>query len=185
MTRSITSNMLTQLSAKEVELFLALKLNFDSGTIALWTGYGDITFGSQLYTGAGTLLGFSTVEETSEIAARGAQVTLDGIQTSIVSLALTESYQGRQALIYLGALSSGSVVADPTLIFDGRMDVMTIEDSGETCSISLTLESRLIDLERARVRRYTPEDQKINFPNDKGLDFVSDLTDKVVQWGGK
>jgi len=42
----------------------------------------------------------------------------------------------------------------------------------------------LIDLERARVRRYTPEDQKINFPNDKGLDFVSDLTDKVVQWGG-
>jgi len=176
--------MLTQFSAKEVELFLALKLNFDSGTIALWTGYGDITFGSQSYTGAGTLLGFSTVEETSEIAARGAQVTLDGIETSIVSLALQEPYQGRKALIYLGALSSGAVVADPTLIFDGRMDVMTIEDSGDTCTISLTLESRLIDLERSRVRRYTTEDQKVNFSNDKGFDYVADLTDKVVNWGG-
>ena len=176
--------MLTQFSAKEVELFLALKLNFDSGTIALWTGYGDITFGSQSYTGAGTLLGFSTVEETSEIAARGAQVTLDGIETSIVSLALQEPYQGRKALIYLGALSSGAVVADPTLIFDGRMDVMTIEDSGDTCTISLTLESRLIDLERSRVRRYTTEDQKINFSNDKGFDYVADLTDKQVNWGG-
>jgi len=184
MTRSITSNMLTQFSAKEVELFLALKLNFDSGTIALWTGYGDITFGSQSYTGAGTLLGFSTVEETSEIAARGAQVTLDGIETSIVSLALQEPYQGRKALIYLGALSSGAVVADPTLIFDGRMDVMTIEDSGDTCTISLTLESRLIDLERSRVRRYTTEDQKVNFSNDKGFDYVADLTDKQVNWGG-
>ena len=176
--------MLTQFSAKEVELFLALKLNFDSGTIALWTGYGDITFGSQSYTGAGTLLGFSTVEETSEIAARGAQVTLDGIETSIVSLALQEPYQGRKALIYLGALSSGAVVADPTLIFDGRMDVMTIEDSGDTCTISLTLESRLIDLERSRVRRYTTEDQKVNFSNDKGFDYVADLTDKQVNWGG-
>ena len=176
--------MLAQFSAKEVELFLALKLNFDSGTIALWTGYGDITFGSQSYTGAGTLLGFSTVEETSEIAARGAQVTLDGIETSIVSLALQEPYQGRKALIYLGALSSGAVVADPTLIFDGRMDVMTIEDSGDTCTISLTLESRLIDLERSRVRRYTTEDQKVNFSNDKGFDYVADLTDKQVNWGG-
>ena len=184
MTRSITSNMLTQFSAKEVELFLALKLNFDSGTIALWTGYGDITFGSQSYTGAGTLLGFSVVEETAEIAARGAQVTLDGIETSIVSLALQEPYQGRKALIYLGALSSGAVVADPTLIFDGRMDVMTIEDSGDTCTISLTLESRLIDLERSRVRRYTTEDQKVNFSNDKGFDYVADLTDKQVNWGG-
>lgn len=184
MTRSITSSMLAQLQAKEVELFLAIKLSFDTGTIALWTGYGDITFGSQLYTGAGTLLGFSAIRESSEIIASGAQITLDGIETSIVSLALTENYQGRQAVIYLGALSNGSVVADPTLIFDGRMDVMSIEDNGDNCSISLTLESRLIDLERARVRRYTPEDQKINYPNDKGFDFVSDLTDKVVKWGG-
>tara|TARA_R110000787_G_scaffold182380_1_gene294368 strand:- start:820 stop:1377 length:558 start_codon:yes stop_codon:yes gene_type:complete len=184
MTRPITSQMITELSAKEVELFLAIKLSFDSGTIALWTGYGDITFGSQLYTGAGTLLGLSAVQETPEIAAKGVQITLDSIQTSIVALALTENYQGRKGIVYLGALSSGSVVADPTLIFDGRMDVMSIEDNGDNCSISLTLESRLIDLERARVRRYTPEDQKVNYPNDKGFDFVSDLTDKVVKWGG-
>ena len=185
MTRSITAEMLTQLESKEVELFLALKLNFDSGTLALWTGYGDINFGSQTYLGAGTLLGFSAIQENAEIAARGAQITLDGIDTTLVSLALTESYQGRQGLIYLGALSSGAVVPDPLLIFDGRMDVMQIEDTGEASTISITLENRLIDLERVRVRRYTPEDQKINFPNDKGLDFVSDLVDKVVQWGGK
>lgn len=184
MSRTITSEMLAQLQAKEVELFLALRLNFDSGTVALWTGYGNITFGSQLYIGATTLLGFSAINETAEISARGAQVTLDGIDTSLVSLALTESYQGRQGLIYMGALSSGAVVPDPLLIFDGRMDVMEIQDNGETCTISLTLENRLIDLERARVRRYTPEDQRINYPNDKGLDFVSDLVDKVVQWGG-
>jgi len=184
MTRSITTALNNQLIASELSPFLAIKLLFDSGTIRFWTGYGDISFGSETYLGTGNLLGFSTVEETSEIAARGAKITLDGIDTTLVSLALTESYQGRQGLIYLGALSSQAVVADPVLIFDGRMDVMAIEDNGDTVNISLSLESRLIDLERSRVRRYTTEDQKINFPNDRGFDYVADLTDKVVNWGG-
>ena len=35
-------------------------------------------------------------------------------------------------------------------MFDGRMDVMTIEDAGDTASISLSAESRLIDLESAK-----------------------------------
>jgi hypothetical protein len=47
----------------------------------------------------------------------------------------------------------------------------------------LTAESRLIDLERSRERRYTSEDQKIDYPNDKGLEFIADLQDKEIVWG--
>jgi hypothetical protein len=63
------------------------------------------------------------------------------------------------------------------------MDVMGIEDSGDTANINVTAESRLIDLERSRERRYTSEDQKINYPNDKGLEFIADLQDKELVWG--
>ena len=52
------------------------------------------------------------------------------------------------------------------------MDVMTVEDDGADAQISVTAESKLIDLERSRARRYTSEDQKIDYPNDKGLDFM-------------
>ena len=75
------------------------------------------------------------------------------------------------------------MVADPYLVFDGRMDVMTIDDSGSTATVSLSVESRLIDLERPRLRRYTPEDQKTNFPNDTGMDFVPTIQNVAIQWG--
>ena len=63
------------------------------------------------------------------------------------------------------------------------MDTMVIADEAETASLSITLENRLVDFERARVRRYTSEDQKIDFPNDKGLEFVADLQEKEILWG--
>ena len=34
-----------------------------------------------------------------------------------------------------------------------------------------------------RVRRYTAEDQKIDYPNDKGLEFVAEMAEKEIVWG--
>ena len=183
MSRNLTTAVQNQLAASELQPFFAIKLAFDSGDVKLWTGYGDITVASETYTGGGQLLSISPIEETVEIAARGVNFALNGIDSSLVSVALTENYQGRSAKVYLGVISSGAVVSDPYLVFDGRMDVMTIEDVGDTASISLSAESRLIDLERSRVRRYTNSDQQNQFPGDTCLRFVADLQDKEIAWG--
>tara|TARA_R100001510_G_C7566848_1_gene144818 strand:- start:78 stop:683 length:606 start_codon:yes stop_codon:yes gene_type:complete len=183
MSRNLTTAVQNQLAASELQPFFAIKLAFDSGDVKLWTGYGDITVASETYTGGGQLLSISPIEETVEIAARGVNFALNGIDSSLVSVALTENYQGRSAEVYLGVISSGAVVSDPYLVFDGRMDVMTIEDAGDTASISLSAESRLIDLERSRVRRYTNSDQQNQFPGDTCLRFVADLQDKEIAWG--
>jgi hypothetical protein len=183
MSRNLTTAVSNQLSAGELQPFFAIKLNFDSGSLKLWTGYGDITVDSETYTGGGQFLGISSVEETVEVAARGVTMSLNGIDASLITLALTENYQTRSAKVFLGVISSGAVVADPYLVFDGRMDVMTIDDGGETATISMTAESRLIDLERPKLRRYTSEDQKLNHPDDIGLDFVASLQEKEIAWG--
>jgi len=183
MSRDLTTAVQNQLSADELEPFFAVKLNFDSGDLRLWTGYGDITVDSETYTGGGQLLDISEIEETVEIAARGITMSLNGVDSSLVSLALTENYQTRSAKVYLGVLSSGAVVASPYQPFDGRMDVLSIDDSGDTATITMTAESRLIDLERPRLRRYTSEDQKLRHPTDTGLDFVAALQEKEIAWG--
>ena len=71
MSRSLTTAFQNQLSASTLEPFFAIKLNFDSGDLRLWTGYGEITVASETYTGGGQLLNISPVEETVEIAAKG------------------------------------------------------------------------------------------------------------------
>ena len=72
---------------------------------------------------------------------------------------------------------------NPFTIFDGIMDKMDIQDSGETATITVHCESALIALQNAKERRYTSEDQKIDFPNDLGLDFVPSIQDLNIVWG--
>ena len=183
MARGITSALNTQLTAQTLEPFFAVKMDFSGGAVLVWTGYGNITIDSETYVGSGDILGISGLTETADVQANGVTIVLSGLDSTLIASALTEEYQGRECKIYFGALSSGAVVADPYLVFSGRMDVMNIDDSGSTSDITVTAESRLIDLDRARNRRYTTEDQKIDYPNDRGLEFVTDLQDKLIIWG--
>ena len=160
--------------------FVAVELAFDSGTTRLWNGYGDLTVASNTYTGSGDLMSISAIEENSEISAKGLNLVLSGIPSSLLSLALTENYQNRNCKVYVGTISSGTVAAYEA--FSGRMDVRTLKESGDTCTIALTAESRLIDLERPRVRRYTAEDQKLIDSDDTGLDFINSLQEATFEW---
>jgi len=182
MARSVTTALNNELTASELEPFFLVDLGF-STTLYFWSGIRQLTWNGNEYLGAGNLLGISAISETADVRAVGVNLTMSGLPASLISVALTEAYQGKPVKIRIGAMSSGAVVADPYLVFDGRMDTMNIEDSGEGAFISLAAESRLIDLERPRVRRYTPEDQRIDFPNDTGLDYIPVIQDKSIHWG--
>jgi hypothetical protein len=93
---------------------------------------------------------------------------------------LNENYQYRACAVYVGTIDSGT--ASGYKVFSGRMDVMTITEDGESCSIQLTAENKLIDLERPRVRRWTSEDQKSIHSGDLGFDFVNSLQEAEIVW---
>ena len=110
---------------------------------------------------------------------------MSGIPADLISLALSSDYQGRTGTVYLGALDANrAVVADPYAIFSGNMDVLTITESAENHIVSVQLESRLVTLERSKTRRFTKEDQQIEFPDDLGLNNIAKLRDKKIEWGG-
>lgn len=183
MARDVTSNMIAQLEADVLQPFLAVKLDFDGDPIRVWTGTGNITINSEEYFGAAALLGVETVSETASVQANGANISLSGVPSDLLSAALNENYQGRDAIIYFGTLSNGAVVSSPYAIFKGFIDTMVLAETGDTSTMTLAAENRLIALEVAKVRRYTSEDQKIDFPDDKGFDFVAGLQDKEIVWG--
>ena len=183
MTRTVPAALLSALSGDEIEVFYAVDLAFDSGNLRLWTGYGDKTISSQTYTGTGNLLTIDGLEEASDLSARGTTLTLSGLDSTIVTYALTEEYQGRLVTIYWG------VGSETVEVFSGYMDKMTIQDAGDNATISLSVESRLITLERANVRRYTSESHA-GVRTAKGLtgadtffDWVTKLQDKQIVWG--
>jgi len=184
MSRSLTSAMQSAVTADLVRPITLVQCAFDSGNLNLWNGIGNITVDSVDYVGAGTLLSISAISESAELTANGITVALSGVTEPLISKARDEDYQGRELKVLLGMINEdGTVSVDPVVVFSGFMDTMVLNDGGETATIQVTVENRLIEFERTRIRRYTAEDQKLDYPNDKGLEFVAEMAEKEIVWG--
>jgi hypothetical protein len=207
MSRDLSTITIESIEEGVVYPFFATELRFDNNVVRMWTGQGTLILedGTE-WIGLGQLLNISSIEETSEMAVKGASISLSGIPSELLSLALSEPYQGRVAKVYFGTFQQGSVLQESASyillqngsrinleststgfneLFSGYMDQMNIEESGDTSTIEMAVENKLIDLERARVARYTSGYQKSIYPNDLGLDFIEDLQDKQIPWGRK
>lgn len=184
MSRELTPAMKSAVTADLVRPITLVQCAFDSGNLNLWSGIGNLTVDSVEYVGAGTLLQIGEIAESAELQANGLTVALSGITEPLISKARDEDYQGRELKVLLGTIDAdGDVVADPVVVFSGFMDTMLMNDGAETAAIQVSVENRLIEFERTRARRYTAEDQKIDYPNDKGLEFVAEMAEKEIVWG--
>lgn len=203
--RNLTADMISELSGQSVEPAMLMEADFDQETLRMWTGVGTLEWQGNEFFGGGNFLGISPIEETQDLEAKGIAVTLSGIPSNLIATSLLYRPRGRPFRLYLAVVSTTRIVAteddgdvltedggrillenqfinDPYRIFSGLMDVMEFTDTGDTATIRLSVESSLIQGQRAKIRRYTSEDQKKRFPNDKGFDLINQLQDKEIVW---
>ena len=180
----IDASIINRLGASEQNIFFALKAEFDSDDILIWTGTDDLIINSETYIGAGSLLTISSMEETTELASNGVVVSISGMDATVVNLALTENYQNRPITIFLGYVMGGTnEVAGTITLFKGRMTSLVINDTPAGSSVTIDSESRLVDLDRPSHFRYTKESQNFLHSGDTSLNRVSSLQDKQIVWG--
>ena len=162
-----------------------LKIEYTSGTLYLNTSDRDITFDSNSYVGGSGIATISSIEESQELQASGIQLTVSGVSSSNVSIALTENFKNVDATLYLGFLNTADYTLhdDPFIIFKGKVDTQDVQISDDTATIVIEIENRLIDWERQRISRYTNNDQLQKFSGDVGLEFVQQLVEKELFWG--
>jgi len=180
----IDSSIQSYLEADHQVLFLAVKAEFDTETIRVWSGDYDLSISGASYTGVGTLLAISNIEDTLELKSSGLSVALAGMDATVLNLALTENYQNRFITVFLGYLSGGTdTVVGTMTLFKGRMQSMAINDDPNGSTITIDAENRLIDLERPSNLRYTKESQKFIDSSDSCFNRVASLQDKEIIWG--
>ena len=168
------------------ELFIAVKAEFETDDILVWTGNDDLVINSETYTGAGTLLAISSIEDTLDLKPTGISIALSGMDSDVLNMALTENYQNRDISVFMGFLMGGSnEVAGVLKVFAGRMVSLSIDDTTDGATVSVEAENRLIDLERPSNLRYTAESQKFIDSTDTSLNRVQQLQDKQIAWGQK
>jgi hypothetical protein len=183
MSRPITTALLNALTSNNIRPFYAVELLFDTSPLRFWTGLGDRTINvqgsNQVFTGASTLLTVGEFGEVKDLSAENLELTLSGVPSEIISLALQEPYQRRTCRVYMGEQS----VSDVTEVFGGKMDTMSISDSAEDSVISLSVESKLVELERSSGWRYTDENHQSRYNGDTFFSYVTSIQDKQIAWG--
>jgi hypothetical protein len=154
---------------------------FDSpNAVYMWSGLGDLDLNGKPTLVLVIFCKFQKLRESSDIASYGATLTLSGIPSNMVDLALAEPYQGRKAIVKFGVIQNGSYNTATT--YTGEMDQMNIQYTPDTVTISLDVESRLVDLQRARTRRYTDNDHQSRFEGDIAFSFVTRLQNESLEW---
>lgn len=182
--RNLTTTMAAGFTSKVMHPIMLCQIETASGTVNMWTGFGTITWNGIIFTGVGNFGGIDAVQETSDMSATSVGFSLSGIDPAMLEIALNEIQQGNNAYLWLGLLdSSGNLMADPYQLFSGVTDVPEIDETPDSCTIKLTCESRMADLNRARIYYYTPQDQAIFDSTDRGFDFVAALQQESIIFG--
>jgi hypothetical protein len=182
--QGLDTSIINRLGADEQALFFAVKAEFDTDDILVWSGTDDLIINSETYTGAGTLLNISNSEDNLELKSNGLVIGLSGMDTTVVNYALTENYQNRPITVFLGYVMGGTnEVAGTLTLFKGRMTSLIINDTPDGSTVTIDAENRLVDLDRPSNFRYTKESQNYLHSGDTGFNRVASMQDKQINWG--
>jgi hypothetical protein len=120
--------------------------------------------------------------------AQGITLELHGADAARISLALDDSdiVQGTPISIRTAIIDTSTYqILDAPVEWVGTMDTMSIGEDGTSASISVTCESKAVDLLRGNAWMYTDADQRLVNATDGSFKYVVDQIDKPIVWPAK
>ena len=144
-------------SNNDAPLYLAsggINIDFDSDTAP--------NAGSNTYTAQGEFLGHSAINEDFDVKVGKFSINLSGLPSGYIDKFVGKEPEGKRVVVYkcfldintleiIGTDSAGGVAA--INMFDGEVYNVSIQESANTCSISVEASSHFADFERQAGRR--------------------------------
>lgn len=184
--RTFSSSFASEITGSVIQPALCVRMYLDLGQLNLWTGTGELLYNGETYLGTGNLGTVSSVESNGNLAADSINLTLQGVDNSSLAIVNSQDYRGRKVegdVILFGP--DGNFIGGSGL-FVGKIDICTITREAKSSIITMTVESHLIELNRARIRRYTNQDQALRDKTDIGFEYISKVAqDFSFTWGSK
>ena len=184
--RGATSAFLTESAKSANQPIKLVGVELDSESVYMTNAYKEVIWDGNVYLPLGHLLGISDIEETSQLMVSSLTISLSGVDQSLISIFLQHDYIDRVIHIYKAYLSTvdDSLVSDPVLFFDGRLDQPVINEDIEagTSIVSASATNAWVDFERRPGRHTNHLEQQVHFSGDMGFEFASEIVKDIV-WG--
>lgn len=184
MPRNLDSSTISAIVSTVVCPVFLVSIAFSNETIYAWSGVGNLSWNGNTYTGVGQFGSVSAIQESSNVTAQGITLMLSGIPANLLDDSLGNLQFGQLAQVYLGfwSIPNGALIGSPIPAFVGLVDQPQIDIDTKTVTISISVESRLADMQRAPGGRYTDQDQRSRYPNDGSLKWVQYIQDIHLPW---
>lgn len=183
MTRWASTANATAAAKPAVGMVTLIDLLFGGGSVYAHDGLGTLVWNGNTYLGVGDYGSLDVIDETTETIAKSVTMKLSGVPGTILTDAMTTDYQGKQVNIWVGLLDINALtwIANPEVVWEGRMDYMAVTLGQNTAEISLVCENRLN--REPQIARYTDTDQQIAHPGDTFFNLTWQIPLSIASWG--
>ena len=190
MTRTLNTGMASDIGASSAEVCHLVQLAFGAGTVYLTDAGQSILWGGNTYQAVGGNLSVGDLQELTDDNGQQLQLTLGGVDITLLGTILGQTYRGRNAKVYYAHLLNGAVVADPVLMWSGFMNGgFTIQDvrpsDGTAGSVTITtqISGRLGELARVKGIRTNIQSHQQYYSTDTFFQNTPNLVGRVIYWG--
>ena len=183
MSRSVSSTNLTEINASHLHEVVLVKMEFDTPAYA-HSGIGTISYDGNDYLGVGDFGSISNTTESEQLRPNSLTLQLSGVDSTLLTEALDSGNYGDVVTLYVGyRQDDGTLVDDPWLLWRGTFDYASISRGADNV-VSIVVQHDLAVLDEVNGGRYTDEDQQSKFTGDVGLEFIADMANLTLVWGG-
>ncbi|MDG6005557.1 MAG: hypothetical protein E3K29_06870 [Candidatus Brocadia sp.] len=155
--------------------------------VYICTAAQNIVYDSKTWNGVGGNMAFDKVSSTSDLSSYGVNITLSGVDRSIIALVLQKKYVGRVCKMYLMQYKDdGTIDGTPLLLFWGLINggfriSEDLTNDVPTCTVVARMTDRLGEIEVITgVQTNIASHQRIS-PGDMFFRNVPGLRTKEIQ----
>jgi hypothetical protein len=182
--RDLDTATATEITSNAIRLALLLEITFKSQTCYVSTLPFNLNWNGVTWVGVGSLGQIGGITEATDVQAYGTSVSLSGIDANLLNECMTDIQLAAPAILYMAFFDAGgNILGMPTVAFAGQVDKPQVSAGPTTITISLNLESEMINLQRGQMRRLTNADQHIDYPDDTAFTWVPLLNFMALKWG--
>lgn len=167
-----------------VNLIVACEIVFDSGVTRVHSGTGFVILNGESYSGIGILGQVGAVKEQNTTSPTQLNLTLAGLDTSMLSIFLNENCVGKFVSMRVAALDDDFNVLDSDLVFKGKIRDTAVL-AGKNSAINVTVSNIFEEWANGKSWRYTDESQRKKNNDDRIFRYVSQMSDRSIYWGSK
>jgi len=183
--RDLTPEMDDGLRRRVVRPHILMRMDHPAGTLRLWTGLGTLDYDGFSWTGAGSLIAITPLEDSTEIRVAQGQITLPGIDFSDEAMEMILTPVARVPVHrWLAFLDDrGNVIPDP--IYRAKMyadpPVVSYDGQGKSF-VTVPLTGAVFNLTLAPNTLLSNEEQLALYPDDSGLSQMEDAANQQLTW---